>query len=1000
VSFASPARRWTVRRVRRWPALVVVVCLCAALAACTGSDTAGEPAASPTETAPPVRTAVEQVWRAAGIDPVTGVTTIGGVAVVFGTTSEGLLIYGLDPATGSILWSKPAIVPGSDFIGVWAHDIDGSVAYYRPTGTDRVSQFVLADPKTGADRSVSAARYWSAEPASCQDDETWVCLASFVQSGTGDWDVQSFRINQGMGETAPVSEEATAAPAGARSLPVPGLYYTTDNPDLTTFGRWVDGATTWTKTATDLFGADLPKPNYFWTSMTKDRSHAIVTALKVDRDPGARVDLSTSVSTSTFSMVDGSPSWIRPGWSGCGLDRALARISKSDEYLCRYTGSAVPSTDRGWRSTYVTTDLDVTVERVDPATGDVRWSADVGGAKTLAGDSTGGASAVLDDTHVYEPSPAGGLVIDLDTGSTRASTADDTFWCDQDGTFTTAEPKYESSTPITTAEKSGLVRPCRSTGEDAPIPTTTIPAAVSATFPGDLRVVSMPGKVAGFLVPPSAAGVVDAAPDPSPSPAPSASPTASAVPAPQPVLQAVEQAWATTGFEARSTPVLVAGTAVLYGSVGTDLFLIGIDPATGAERWRRQVSVTEFSPDQEITVDKIDDKVAYLRPVADVNSQIVVIDPATGTDLLASEQQWWVRLPQICTDDSASLCAAAYVWSDDRSSANYHRFRIDRVTGATTMIPDDASTAPDATAGSAPTATPAYTTLWNDFVSIDGAPVETVGIVKDSAVVWSRPLTELLGPDATLNHGWYASEDDGDVGVLQLSGTVGWKSDGTNYPALDLATNVITVGINSSDGTVIWQAPGTSPQCRYQLPSRQDMSTPGSENPDLRCRYTGRLDSAPVGYAANLSTASDLSVTVERVDLQTGKAVWSVPVGTVPALAVNTGRAPVTLLDDHRLLANGQILDLDGGSVRPPAAGETFWCPESRTFTQTSGLTYADGSTRYDRRIEGEYFPCDQGGAPAAGSPTAVPLAVSTVTDSGLRMVATRSGVIAYRVPL
>ena len=195
-------------------------------------------------------------------------------------------------------------------------------------------------------------------------------------------------------------------------------------------------------------------------------------------------------------------------------------ISQSDEYLCRYTGSAVPSTDRSWRSTYVTTDLDVTVERVDPATGDVRWSADVGDAKTLAGDTTGGASAVLDDTHVYEPTSAGGLVIDLDTGSTRAPSADDTFWCDQDGTFTTAEPKYESSTPITSAEKSGLVRPCRSTGEDAPIPTTTIPAAVSESFPGDLRVVAMPGKVAGFLVPPSAPGDADAAADPSPSPVP------------------------------------------------------------------------------------------------------------------------------------------------------------------------------------------------------------------------------------------------------------------------------------------------------------------------------------------------------------------------------------------------------------------------------------------------------------------------------------------------
>jgi hypothetical protein len=118
---------------------------------------------------------------------------------------------------------------------------------------------------------------------------------------------------------------------------------------------------------------------------------------------------------------------------------------------------------------------------------------------------------------------------------------------------------------------------------------------------------------------------------------------------------------------------MVAGTAVLYGSVGTDLFLIGIDPAIGAERWRRQVSVTAFSPSQQITVDKIEDEVAYLRTVASVNSQIVVIDPATGTDLFASEPQWWVRLPQICADDSASLCAPARVFNADRTSTTYHQ---------------------------------------------------------------------------------------------------------------------------------------------------------------------------------------------------------------------------------------------------------------------------------------------------------------------------------------
>jgi hypothetical protein len=100
------------------------------------------------------------------------------------------------------------------------------------------------------------------------------------------------------------------------------------------------------------------------------------------------------------------------------------------------------------------------------------------------------------------------------------------------------------------------------------------------------------------------------------------------------------------------------------------------------------------------------------------------------------------------------------------------------------------------------------------------------------------------------------------------------------------------------------------------------------------------------------------------------------------------------------LLANGQVLDLDGGSVRPPTAGESFWCPEPQTFTSTDSWMFGDGSVRHDKRIEGEVLQCDQGGAPITGPPTAVPLVVSTVTDAALRMVATRSGVIAYRVPL
>ena len=111
------------------------------MVACTSDDSA--PA--------PVRTTVEKVWTAAGIDPVSAVENIDGVAVVYGTVPDGLMIYGLDPTNGAILWSKPAAILSGQLSNLWVRDLDGTLAYFRPTGTDRVAQLVLADPKTGLD---------------------------------------------------------------------------------------------------------------------------------------------------------------------------------------------------------------------------------------------------------------------------------------------------------------------------------------------------------------------------------------------------------------------------------------------------------------------------------------------------------------------------------------------------------------------------------------------------------------------------------------------------------------------------------------------------------------------------------------------------------------------------------------------------------------------------------------------------------------------------------
>ncbi|HYN71373.1 MAG TPA: hypothetical protein VES60_02645 [Nakamurella sp.] len=990
------------RSVRRALALALLAVLTVGLAGCTGNDSS------------PDRTTVEKVWTAAGIAPVSEVQAVGGVAVVYGTAGDDLVIYGLDPVTGTQLWSKPAALPTDRSDSIDVREIDGAVAYLRPTGTARLSQLVLADPTTGADLTVSAARYWYTLPARCHDD-AWVCLTSYVQQAGGHWDLRRFRVNRATGDTVAVDVDDSAT--DDYQLPVGDLFYSLSDDGAMQIGRRVDGSVLWTKPSSDIWGPTMPRPWYFTTWDTESHGFAIMTTegRGTDQPGGARLDLAKDVASASVSLADGAVRWVSPGAAvGCGADPYLLWDVTEDDaadtlaYRCKYTGSAVRnfSALRGLQLT--TTDLSVAVEAFDPMTGDVRWTADVGDARALASDSAGQKSALLDDDHVVVANSAGWLVVDLQAGQSRPTTADDVLWCTDESAFPRPEPYFQESTPITTAKRSGVVHPCRPDGSAAPLPTAAIPSKLSASFDGDRRVIALSDGVAGFLVPPAAGGDADAdggaagsetatsasteaTPDSTADSTPSSA-AAGGEPA-APALHAVEQAWAATGFEAKTTPKLVGETAVLYGTVGTQLFLIGLDPATGAERWRHPATAGALSPRQEVEVVTLDDKVAFLRPVPnnDRMAQIALIDPATGADVIVTEMQWWLGFPAVCYDDPATWCATAYYLEPNATTLTSRRFRIDRGTGALTLIPEPAA------APSAP-----YTVLRNDVVQINGAPTDTLGVVRDGAVVWSRPVTDLAGAGATLD-GWWVTEDDGATPMLELSVHTGWSGSsdsGGRYPSLDLATNLVTVGINRNDGAVVWSKPGTWSGCRGKLWFSRTMSTPGSPDPALRCRYTGRLDSNPPNRGYDLTEATDLTVTLERVDLQTGEPIWSVPLGAERSLAVDAFGPTVSLLDDHRLLTGGRVVDLDDGSSRAPAGGETFWCPGRQSFDQTVEWMGTDGSIRRDRRVQGEVVQCDGSGNAASGTPSAVPLAVSAVTDGGLRLVSTPAGVVAYRVPL
>jgi hypothetical protein len=107
----------------------------------------------------------------------------------------------------------------------------------------------------------------------------------------------------------------------------------------------------------------------------------------------------------------------------------------------------------------------------------------------------------------------------------------------------------------------------------------------------------------------------------------------------------------------------------------------------------------------------------------------------------------------------------------------------------------------------------------------------------------------------------------------------------------------------------------------------------------------------------------------------------------------------MTQLDDHRMLFGQQVIDLDTGASRVAGPDDVFWCPGRQTFDQSVAYYDRTGS-RFDRTTGGVVFPCDAAASPTSAMPETVPLAVSTVTEAGMRLVSTPAGVIAYRVPL
>ncbi|HET8601065.1 MAG TPA: PQQ-binding-like beta-propeller repeat protein, partial [Segeticoccus sp.] len=91
------------------------------------------------------------LWHSTKLDPVSGVTNVDGVAVLYTHRGQSLRITALDPRTGTQLWAHEAsasqLLPG---IPLSVHQVGDKVVYLRPSNKwDDRARLVVVAPRTG-----------------------------------------------------------------------------------------------------------------------------------------------------------------------------------------------------------------------------------------------------------------------------------------------------------------------------------------------------------------------------------------------------------------------------------------------------------------------------------------------------------------------------------------------------------------------------------------------------------------------------------------------------------------------------------------------------------------------------------------------------------------------------------------------------------------------------------------------------------------------------------
>ena len=423
-------------------------------------------------TAPSVAGGATPSWTDAGLHVVGGPVVADNMILVNDVnTHRQLEVSGINPTTGTVVWSAPfaqsAITAG---VGFPPTSVGSMVLDFAPDGTE-ANALVYVE---GLDAATGTPIWHFTTPIQVADAPLvcglgrYFCLTYFSsQNGTSLLELDP-RSGQPVAQVKGPERAMGTAIAGHSNTSI--LWQ--DTATAPTFEQISpDGIVQWIRSVSSLFGGSEYDPNYGW-------NFNVVGALDVGmvgvRTQGAAGHLSEdlgALKTIGINTANGNRRWSAKGAYQCGGSLNFL----TSVVACVYKGVA-----KEVGGSLSTKGISLTLRGLNSVSGAPSWSEPVLNVQSL---SVGTRLSFVDSTHVLVENVAKKwVVLDTNNGSTIPAASNATYWCEVTSPFTIIAVTGVTNSSSRVAMP--VFRGCNAEGNATNAVPSTTPANVGVNISG------------------------------------------------------------------------------------------------------------------------------------------------------------------------------------------------------------------------------------------------------------------------------------------------------------------------------------------------------------------------------------------------------------------------------------------------------------------------------------------------------------------------------------